>query len=311
MAINAPKQETSLARVTKDETVNAVMTRVAELQDQGRLRFPPNYSPENALMSAYLTLQQTVNRDKKPVLTACTKESVANTLLDMVVQGLNPGKKQCYFIAYGPQLLCQRSYFGTMAVAKRVTGAKEIYAEVVYAGDVFKFAIKRGNTIIVEHVRELKNIDKAKIVAAYCTVVVPDNDEPYTQVMTIDQIHEAWRKSQNSPFDEKGQVKSFSVHGQFAEEMAKKTVVNRTCKALINSSMDDSLGLVVESVNRMDDAAEEAEFADEVAQNANAGVIDAEYIEAPVEQQTPSAPSAEAEKPATKTAGKRQPEPEF
>ena len=271
--------ETALAQV-KNETVNSVMVRVSDLQKAGRLKFPPNYSPENALYSAYLTLQQTLNRDKQPVLTACSKESVANTLLDMVVQGLNPSKKQCYFIAYGQQLTCHRSYFGTMAVAKRVTGAVEINAEVVYEGDTFRFTIERGNTKVIEHGRTLESIDKAKIVAAYCTVVLPDRE--YTQIMSLAQIHQAWTKSQNNPIGDGGQVKAGSVHGQFTEEMAKKTVTNRTCKALINSSMDDSLDLVIEHMNRADDAVEEAQFAEEVRVNANTGeILDAEYTEVP------------------------------
>jgi recombination protein RecT len=39
------------------------------------------------------------------VLQACTRDSIANALLDMAVQGLNPAKKQGYFIAYGKQLV--------------------------------------------------------------------------------------------------------------------------------------------------------------------------------------------------------------
>ncbi len=271
-----PKPETSLA-ITKNETVNAVMRRVGELQGQGRLVFPPNYSPENALMSAYLILQGTTNREKKPVLEACTRDSIANSLLDMVVQGLNPAKRQCYFIAYGSQLVCQRSYFGTVAVTKRVTGARDIYAEVVYEDDDFGFEIVGANTRVVRHLRKLTNVDRRKIKAAYCTIVLPEPDrEPYTQVMTIEQIHEAWKKSQNSPFDEQGRIKPGSVHGQFTEEMAKKTVTNRTCKLFVNSSDDSSLDLVVQRFNEADDRAEEAAFQEELRERANQEVIDAE-----------------------------------
>jgi recombination protein RecT len=304
--------ETGLSKITKDETVNLVMSRVAEFQKSGRLAFPPNYSAENALMSAYLVLQQTLNRDKKPVLQACTRESIANSLLDMVVQGLNPSKKQVYFIAYGPQLVCQRSYFGAMTVAKRVTGAKEIFAEVVYEDDVFKFRIDRGNTIILEHSRELKNIDKAKIVAAYCSVILPDSDVPYTGLMTIAQIHQAWRKSQNHPFDDEGRVKPGSVHGQFAEEMAKKTVTNRTCKMFVNSSMDDSLDLVVHHMNRADDLAEEAEFAEEVRVNANTGeIIDADYTEAGTPEEQPAGSPPEKAAGQQKAAASKRQEPDW
>lgn len=307
---NVATEEKSLATV-QSHLVQGVMGRVAELQKSGQLTFPPNYNPQNAIMAAGLVLQQTLNRDKLPVLSVCTPASVANALLDMVVQGLNPVKKQCYFVAYGKALTCMRSYFGTVAVTQRVTGAKSIYAEVVYEGDVFKFEIKRGNTLILEHSRELKNIDKAKIVAAYCTIITPDNDEPYTQIMTIGQIHEAWKKSQNNPVDGEGNIRSLSVHGQFAEEMAKKTVTNRTCKMLINSSSDASLDILVHHMNRADDAADEAEFAEEVATSANGEIIDVEATVTEVEPQQSEPPPTPPAEPAPAAKGKKAQEPDF
>lgn len=45
-----------------------------------------------------MTLQSMTDKNRKPALTVCTKDSIANSLLDMVVQALNPVKKQCYFI---------------------------------------------------------------------------------------------------------------------------------------------------------------------------------------------------------------------
>jgi recombination protein RecT len=117
--------QNQLAMVKKD-TVDIVAAKVKQFQENGELHFPANYSPENAMKSAWLILQTIKDRNQKPALEVCTRDSVANALLDMVVQGLNPAKKQCYFIVYGNQLVCQRSYFGTMAVTKRVTGAKDI-----------------------------------------------------------------------------------------------------------------------------------------------------------------------------------------
>lgn len=61
----------------------------------------------------------------------CSRESIANSLLDMVVQGLSPAKTQCYFIVYGNQLQLNRSYFGTQAVLKRLTNVKDIWANVI------------------------------------------------------------------------------------------------------------------------------------------------------------------------------------
>lgn len=60
----------------------------------------------------------------------------------MVVQGLNPAKNQGYFIMYGDKVQFQRSYHGTMAVTKRVAGAEEINAEVIFEGDEVKYKTK-------------------------------------------------------------------------------------------------------------------------------------------------------------------------
>lgn len=266
--------KTDLALVKKD-VVDVVTAKVREFQEHGELHMPANYSPENAMKSAWLILQNTVDKDKKPVLEVCTMNSVANSLLDMAVQGLNPAKKQCYFIAYGNQLACQRSYFGTMAVTKQVAGAKDIYAQVVYKGDEFLYEINRGRKKIIKHLQSLDNVDKDNIVAAYCVIEFGDDRSDYTDIMTMDQIKKAWAMSKMYPLDEKtGEVKGTSVHGKYTDQMAIKTVVNRTCKLYINSSDDSSL--VIRRFNRTDEEATEREVAEEREENANKDFIDVE-----------------------------------
>jgi len=255
-----------LALIKKD-VVDVVEKKVNQFLERGELHLPPNYSPHNAMKSAWLILQNTVDKNKKPALQVCTRDSIANSLLDMVVQGLNPAKKQGYFIVFGNQLVFLRSYFGTMAVTKQVTNAKDIYAEVVYQGDEFEYKIERGRKYVTNHAQKLENVDKNNIVAAYCTIVFDDRPE-YTEIMTMDQIKQAWKKSQM--YRENGN----GTHQQFTEEMAKKTVINRTCKAYINSSNDSSL--VLDRFNRADEIAEEAKFEEEVQANANGEVIDVE-----------------------------------
>lgn len=258
-----------LALIKKD-VVDVVGKKVQEFVSRGELHLPPNYSVENAMKSAWLILQNTVDKDKRPVLQVCTKDSIANALLDMAVQGLNPAKKQGYFIAYGKQLVFQRSYFGTMAVTKRVAGAKDIFAEIVYKGDEFEYTIHRGNKVITKHVQRIENVDPDNIVAAYCTIVF-DDDRQFTDVMTWDEIQKAWSKSKMNP-DKEG-----STHKDFTQEMARKTVINRACKRYLNSSDDGSL--LMYHVNRADELTSEAEVEAEIAENANQELIDidAEY----------------------------------
>lgn len=256
-----------LALIKKD-VVDVVGKKVSEFVSRGELHLPPNYSVENAMKSAWLILQNTTDKDKRPVLQVCTRDSIANALLDMVVQGLNPAKKQGYFIAYGRQLVFQRSYFGTMAVTKRVAAAKDIFAEPVYKGDEFRYEIRNGNKRVTKHEQSIENVDPDNIVAAYCTIVF-DDDRQFTDIMTWQEIKKAWSKSKMNP------EKEGSTHKEFAQEMARKTVINRACKRYLNSSDDGSL--LMHHVNRADEIAAEAEVEAEIEENANAEMIDVEY----------------------------------
>jgi recombination protein RecT len=279
-----------LALVKKD-TVDIVAAKVKEFQEKGELHFPANYSPENAMKSAWLILQ-TIKTGKndgyKPALEVCTKDSIANSLLDMVVQGLNPAKKQGYFIVYGKQLVFQRSYFGTMAVTKRVTHAKDIDAAVIYEGDEVDYEMKNGRIINLTHKQKFGNINKEKILGAYATIVMPD-ETVYHELMTIEEIRKAWSKAQFWGKEQKVEQQG-STHEEFKGEMAKKTVINRACKKFMNSSDDSSL--MMHHINRGDEVAAEAQLEEEIKQNANQEIIDVDYEiqDEPdvVEQQTDS-----------------------
>ncbi|WP_027410349.1 recombinase RecT [Anoxybacteroides tepidamans] len=277
-----------LALVKKD-VVDVVATKVKEFQERGEIHFPANYSPENAMKSAWLILQSTYDRNKKSALEVCTKDSIANALLDMVVQGLNPAKKQGYFIVYGNQLVFQRSYFGTMAVTKRVTGAKSIDAAVIYEGDEVEYEMENGRIINLKHKQKFGNINKDKIIGAYCTIVLPDG-EVYHELMTIDEIRKAWSKSQMWGKDQTEERKG-STHDDFRQEMAKKTVINRACKKFMNSSDDSSL--LIQHFNRQDEIIEEAQVQAEIEENANKEIIDIPYEEIEELRQEESVHSAE------------------
>ncbi|MCF8012565.1 MAG: recombinase RecT [Clostridiales bacterium] len=254
-----------LAMIKKD-TVDVVTERIREFQEGGEIDLPPNYSVENAMKSAWLELQGTKNKSGKPVLQSCSKDSIANSLLDMAVQGLNPAKSQCYFVAYGSKLVCMRSYFGTIAVAKQFAGAQDVYAQIVYEGDDFEYEIERGRKIISKHKQDFSNKVNGEPLGAYAVIVFEDERPDYVDVMTMEQIKQAWKQGQT--YKEGGG----SPHNKFSEEMAKKTVINRTCKAYINSSNDSNL--LVDSFNRVGQVQNEEKVQEEIEENANSEVID-------------------------------------
>lgn len=219
--------------VQKYENISEqVLARIEDFQKTGGMVLPKDYSVENHMKSAWLILQATTDRNNQPALSVCTKESIANALLDMVLQGLAVSKKQGYFIVYGNKLEFQRSYFGTIALAKRTGGIKtEPVANVIYDGDDFVYSIdpKTARISIVKHEQKIDNIDNTKIKGAYALVTLADGSTQVT-IMSMAQIRAAWGQ---------GATKGGSpAHKNFAEEMAKKTVIGRACKAIINSSDD-------------------------------------------------------------------------
>lgn len=258
--------------VIKEKNISDnVLNRVKELQKENNLQCPANYSYQNALKSAWLILQETVDKDKKPVLSTCTQMSVMNCLLNMVVQGLSPAKKQCYFIAYGKQLQLMRSYMGTVAVTKRLHAVNDVKAYIIYDGDEFEtqYNVSTATLIITKFNPKFENIDNTKIKGAFA-VVLGENGPIYTEIMNIAQIRMAWSKSKTG-----GQV-----HKDFAEEMAKKTVINRACKMFANTS-DDS-DILIGAFNRTDVDIETDENNDvqaEIKEKANSKEIDIEGTE--------------------------------
>lgn len=256
----------------KTDIIESTEARITELVDGGMLNLPPNYSAPNALRAAWLLLQETEDRNKKPVLEVCTRASIANSLLSMVVQGLDPNRNQAYFIAHGTQLTLRRSYFGTLALAKRLGGVKDAYAEVIYEGDEFEFVVERGRKQIVRHKQTLESIGTGKITGAYCVVEMLDGREE-AEVMPMAEIEKAWSKgSGNNP-----------ARRDFPGEMAKRTVLNRALKRHINSSDDEHLGLVLHHVNRDVVGQAHDEIDAEVAEYGNQDVIDIDVTPAPAE----------------------------
>ena len=149
--------------VAKFENISEqVLNKIEKFQADGTMTLPANYSVENHMKSAWLILQSTKDRDGRPALQVCTKESIANSLLDMVLQGLSVSKNQGYFIVYGNRLEFQRSYFGTVALAKRTGGIKkEPVANVIYEGDDFVYTIdpNTAGIKIIKHEQKIENID--------------------------------------------------------------------------------------------------------------------------------------------------------
>ncbi len=226
-------KETGVQVVKKDISAQ-VLDKIETFRAAGELKIPQDYSPENALKSAYLVLSETKNKSGQSALDHCTKESIANALLKMVVWGLSPLKKQCDLIMYGNQLECSIEYTGNIVLAKRYGNLKDIRAQVVFKDDEFEYSIdnETGRTKITKHIQTLENLGSNQIKGAYAVMHFNDGSID-VEVMNIKQIEAAWNQGAmkgNSP-----------AHKNFPDQMCKKTVISRACKLIIRGSDDNIL----------------------------------------------------------------------
>ena len=97
--------------IVNNALIDGLSRQITEKQKFG-LSFPADYNPINALNGAYLTLQETKDKNGKCVLESCSQSSIAHSLMDMVTMGLSMQKKQCYPVAYGGALKLMISYHG-------------------------------------------------------------------------------------------------------------------------------------------------------------------------------------------------------
>ena len=143
---------------------------------------------------------------------------------------------------------------------------------------------------IVKHSQKLENIDNSKIKGAYALVTLADGTTQVT-IMSMQQIRAAWGQGVtkgNSP-----------AHKNFAEEMAKKTVIGRACKAIINSSDDAWL-----YDGKEDDAdSDKASIQRDAAQHSDVQIIDTTAVEFDdVSETSSSTDASQAQEPTPEEA---------
>jgi recombination protein RecT len=286
-----------VAQVIKEAKItNQVLTQIEDLSRNGQLCLPDNYSPANALAAAYLMFQDIQNKEKKLIMHngqptgVVTVRSMVNALMHMVSQGMNPSKKQCYFIVYGDQLTYQRSYFGDMALAERAMPGISFSYDTINDGDEIEIESVRNArgllvTTIVRHKKPFPRSEK--VIGAYCGVVDRDGVELGYDVFDMARIQKSWSMSKTAHYDN-------STHKTFTGEMAMRTVIRHRCKAIINASGDEMLK---KAIDRAESAAIESSVAAEASERANMDIIDVtppSMIEAPTYQDDDETPAEAA-----------------
>ena len=230
-------EENKQELVTTEENGTKVALRSQEgllavaqtyLKKNGDVILPQNYDVNDAIKALYLKTLQTVDKQKRPVLDVCSKESIEQVVQNYVSKGLNIAKNQCYIVAYGNTLTLQDSYFGKEKQARAYAGVT-IRSNVIYEGEDVKIVVRNDGTKIIEHKPDFTKFNIDKIVGAYAVAVREDGSVDDSEIMTMQEIKKSWAKSQSG----------MTVHKEFPVEMCRKTVIGRLAKRYINTS-DDS-----------------------------------------------------------------------
>lgn len=251
------------------QVTRRALGNLAALEKSG-LKVPVGYSAKNAITAALFEISKVEDKNKnnmleKAMTNTTTFNSIINSVNQMLIQGLDAGKKQAYFIAYGDEVNLQRSYFGTQTMLKRLPEISDIRAFEYYEDNKpeLEFDV---TTMTLSKIKSWNPQHKSKVLAGAFCVIYKKNGEFVVTNMDIDEIHAAWSQSQNygqtvwlnsaeeiKAAKEAGhKVKEFTKNGKkmanyktdepnatqskFPGEMAKKTVINRAAKNYVNTS---------------------------------------------------------------------------
>lgn len=244
------KQAANQLAILQKDIADAVTEKINTMTQEGDLALPVGYNVGNALKSAMFIIQGTKDRNNRNALDVCKTTSVANALLNMCVQGLSPERNQCYFIVYGDELQLVRSYFGAVAALMRANPrVHKVVCELAHEGDELRWGWTKEGERYVVYIETDPLTNRAKpFLGGFCNIFDVDGELMGYTFMSWKEIQTSWEQSKTYGRDN-------STHKKFPEEMAKRTLIARACKFLLNTSTSDgSNSCVVDAFNRTTEA---------------------------------------------------------
>ncbi|MGO3019013.1 MAG: recombinase RecT [Anaerococcus sp.] len=221
------------------QILNQAINQYTKMVENKAFDVPENYSYKNAIQQARYLLTKPAESGKNKglaIIDICTPESILQSVMEMAQKGLNPDKKQCYFIPYGNVCTLSISYQGNVALAKR--GGEdigEVYGYAVYKDDILdlSFNPQRGVFEIESYQPDISKWTKSGITGAFAVITDRAGSVKYTEYMTMEQIKDAWNM---------GYAKGGSpAHKNFPDQQAIKTVKSRAVKSFVNTADDSEI----------------------------------------------------------------------
>ena len=232
------KQENKQAKL-ESRIVSQAISKYQEMVENKVFDVPENYSYKNAIQAARYLISKPIEKGPnkgKAIVDFCTEDSILKAVMEMAQKGLNPDKKQCYFIPYGNICTLSISYQGNVALAKR--GGEDIgetYGYAVYKNDKLElvFDPKKGVIQVKSYVPDISKWTKSDITGAFAVITDRAGDVRYTEYMTMEQIKDSWAMG--------GAKGESPAHKNFPDQQAIKTVKSRAVKSFVNTADDSEI----------------------------------------------------------------------
>ena len=179
---------------------------------------PKHVTPER------LTKLLLVAANRNPAILSCTQASVVETVMRAAELGLDFGQLGgAHAVPFGNKLQLIPDYRGLVKLVRQSGELSYVGADVVYDKDSFVY--QKGSSPKVEHVPKLDG-DRGRKMGAYAVLLMKDGSlyTDYMNVAEIEAIRSRSKAGKSGPW-----VTDW-------DEMAKKTVLRKTCKLAPMSS---------------------------------------------------------------------------
>ncbi|MCV7424381.1 recombinase RecT [Mycobacterium yunnanensis] len=201
------------AAVAKTNDKPTLAQLIEQMKPEIGRALPKHMNPERMARIATTVLRQT------PALARCTPESFLGALMTSSQLGLEPGPTgEAYLVPYGTVCTFIPGYRGLIKLARNSGQLVDIWAEVVYENDTFKYTL--GLRRDLQH--EPAAGERGKPIYVYAAAQLKDGGTPFV-VMTyteVEAIRARSKAGRNGPW-----VTDWNA-------MAKKTLVKQLAKWL-------------------------------------------------------------------------------
>lgn len=209
-------QKVEAKAVQKTTKGGTIYDLIESMKGQIQRALPSHIKLDRFIRTALTAVRQ------NPALATCSKESFLASLMMASQLGLEPNiLGQCYFVPYGKECQFLIGYRGMIDIARRTGQIQSIYAECIYANDVYEVELGLERKLI--H-KPMLDGDRGKVIYTYA--VAHYKDGGFDFVILPESEIEKIKKSSKSANS------AYSPWSNFPDEMRKKTCIRRLFKIL-------------------------------------------------------------------------------